>query len=154
MLVVKIKTQIFILLIMVVSILLIYSCGNSKSTYLTSYNNSKYRLSVKKTKNKELVDSAWISINISELDQKNNKLFQNPSVITYGCYKYHLNKNSHFFKVNSTNFKSQIRITSIGFFTIETMPFVIKENDSIVIDFVLAEDDRALNDCDGGYIEN
>lgn len=91
-------------------------------------------------------DSAWVTINVK--DERNNEALM-ASTITFGCKKVLTQEKQMAFKVKRLDNKHQLQLASLGYFTIETMPFNFIKGDSVVINFLLYEDDRPLINCNG-----
>ncbi|WP_439880901.1 hypothetical protein ACSX1A_17310 [Pontibacter sp. MBLB2868] len=91
-------------------------------------------------------DSAWVTVKVKDEEGGNAPM---PLTIVYGCQKMQTQQKQASFKVRRLDNKHQLKVAALGYLTVETMPFDFSKGDSVVVDFVLGEDDRPLVNCEG-----
>ncbi|MCF8713432.1 hypothetical protein JM658_01205 [Joostella atrarenae] len=126
--------------------LFVMSCKTSQNHLQHSYNKSRYTIKFTNNTTNSFVkiDSIDVIVNIHNKEQRTL-----PSIVTYGCLSIPIQNNKSSFKVKKVSVPEQIKVTSIGYFSIETEPFINLKYDKIILDLYLAEDDRPLTHCDG-----
>ena len=76
----------------------------------------------------------------------NKSIKNNPCWIDIGSKKYQTSSDSLTARFNNIkDIPIRLNVASLGCFTIETKPILLKKNDSIVFNFYLAEIDKPLN---------
>lgn len=125
------------------SSILIFGCNQSASKYLSTYNKSSYNIS--SVTNKSAGDSVDVHFTFDFADEKTTT---NPVQILAGCDKYQTTDKSLNFKLAKMDMPIQFKISSIGYFSIETTPVVTNKIGSISIHINVSEDDRPLLHCE------
>jgi hypothetical protein len=139
------------LYILSLALFLATMCGSFISTsqnernITPSYaNGSGYIWETQKAE-KKIIDSIWV--NLSVHDNMGNLLTYGTTISSL-CQKLQVDNGKAAIKLKRSDIKRHFRAVSIGYFTVETEPCFFSENDSVIIDFVLAEDDRPLINCE------
>ncbi|MFY0630230.1 MAG: hypothetical protein JXR05_07600 [Flavobacteriaceae bacterium] len=130
--------------LLIVGILLLTSCSKETSERHKTYNEGWYEWKNHNSKN-QLIDSIYISV---EVVDKNKKDLLMISKLQYGCMSFNLKKGINTFKIRKSSVKMRLKITSLGYLSIETSPYLHVKSDSIVANFYLAEDDRPFLNCE------
>jgi len=120
--------------------LLLFSCSKPKSKLLKTNNKSTYSLNTTTNRSME-ADSVKVNFTFNFSDQNT---ISNPVQIKVGPYLFRTAENDFERKVDKSEMPIQFKITSIGYFSIESKPIVTKEIDSIFIEVNFVEDDRPL----------
>ena len=127
----------------------ISSCSNaskdeSSSVLLGTWqNDAGYNLEVLKT-NKKIGDSTWFNVSFLE---KNDEVFDYGVTLKYACTEMEVDNGSIQFKINNGTTGFRMEVSSFGHYSIQTEPRMLHENDSIVINFIMAEEDRPFYNC-------
>ena len=127
-------------------LLLAIACNSSKNLYNT-YNKSKYTYEYLENHDPDRAISDSIDVTIELYDATSNKSIVN-SIITIGCYKFQGKTGNATYSVRSSNDLEQIKISSIGYFSIETLPLHTNRG-NILLKVYLTEDDRIIMNCEG-----
>lgn len=131
-------------LFLLVGILFLTSCLRETIEKHKTYNDGWYEWKNHSSKN-QLIDSLYISVKVVD---KNKKDLLMISKLQYGCMSFNLKKGINTFKVRKSSVKMRLKITSLGYLSIETSPYLEVKSDSIVAKFYLAEDDRPFLNCE------
>lgn len=107
---------------------------------MKTYNKSTYSLNTTTNRSME-ADSVKVNFTFNFSDQNT---ISNPVQIKVGPYLFRTAENDFERKVDKSEMPIQFKITSIGYFSIESKPIVTKEIDSIFIEVNFVEDDRPL----------
>lgn len=130
-------------------ILLLFIIGgsfttNHQSDLKPSYSNdSGYKLKLFNAI-QTVKDSNWIQIKIRD---KNYDFIRDGTQISIGCKRIKVVNGQISFLLRKIDVAANFRVTAIGYYSVETEPLFLKEKDSVVIDFVLGEDNRPLINC-------
>lgn len=130
-------------IITIIAASLIFSCANSELQKHTTYNNGWYEWN---NNLEQDISKDSISVVIQVIDKNDSKKIMF-SKMQYGCQKFDLSHGMNFFKFKKGVSKNQIRVSSVGYLSLETKPFVA--SNSLTVRFFLAEDDRNLVNCEG-----
>ena len=126
-------------------VLICCSCSSIKNGLIPTNNKGGYKI-VYLDKNIE-IDSDKIHVFGKVVDIKTNTPLSH-SQILIGCLKFETTVNGEFsFKINKTDIKQHLEISSIGYKKIVTEFLNLKDKNSLKIDFFLEEDDRPMIDC-------
>ncbi|MBW8245247.1 hypothetical protein K1F50_20765 [Muricauda oceani] len=117
------------------------SMGEIKPSYT---NGGGYRLKKFKT-NGENRSGFSVIINLLKTD---GSLFDYQATLMYGCNEYVIDSDKKTLSLENSDIPTQFKIISVGYFVIETEPISLSSNDSIAIDFIMAEDDRPFINCE------
>ena len=74
--------------------------------------------------------------------------FDYQATLIYDCNEYVIDSNKKTLSLETSDIPTQFKIISVGYFVIETEPISFRSNDSIAIDFIMAEDDRPFINCE------
>jgi hypothetical protein len=111
----------------------------------STYNDGYYTMEVYESKDPNAINRVWFSVSVKDLK------FMNPLThwkLTSGCPDDTDIWTTDRIGFISRNFgRQQYEISCIGQNSIKTMPFTPKPNDSIVLNFVLAEYDDPEYEC-------
>lgn len=121
-----------------------FACKGEKDLKPSYSNGSGFRLRLLNA-NQIISDSNWIHINIRD---KNNDFIENGTQVIIGCEKIDVVNGQMSFLLRKIDVESIFKASSVGYYIVETEPLFLKENDSVVIEFVLAEDHRPLINCE------
>lgn len=122
-----------------------YGTKSKSSDMIPSYTNgSGYKWKFLKAK-RSLNDSFWINISVHDL---NGDMIKSGTSILTLCKKVNLENGEISIKLSNSDIKRQLKVTSLGYFSVETKPFPFQTNDSVEISFKLAEDDRPIINCE------
>lgn len=119
-------------------------CKAEKDIIPSYSNGSGYRWKLLKANN-IVSDSLWVQINIRN---KNNDFIENGTTAVTGCKKINVENGQSTLLLRKIDVESVFRASSVGYFVVETKPILLQENDSVIIDFILAEDNRPLINCE------
>ncbi|MEE1962508.1 hypothetical protein V1387_07410 [Allomuricauda taeanensis] len=117
------------------------STGEIRPSYA---NGGGYRLKKFKT-NGENRSSFSVIINLFKTD---GSPFDYQATLIYGCNEYVIDSDKKTLSLEKSDIPTQFKIISVGYFVIETEPISLSSNDSIAIDFIMAEDDRRFINCE------
>lgn len=121
---------------------LIVACNKSVPNILNTYNKSTYSLNT--TPKTSANDS--VKVNFTFIFSEQNTT-SNPVQVKAGCEIFRTTENELEIKVGKMDMPIQFKITSIGYFSIETVPIETNEIDSISVGVNFVEDDRPLTHC-------
>lgn len=122
---------------------LIFGCNQSVPSLLSTYNKSTYSLSTASGDSPK--DSVKVNVSFNFSDPETS---ENPVQIFAGCEVFNTTENELEFTIGKPDMPIQFKATSIGYFSIETVPTVTKKVDSISIEVNFAEDDRPMVHCE------
>lgn len=130
-----------------VLILLVSGCVNTKNTMQATYNKGGYQLRTYKKSEVVVEDSVLITGKISALNEANNLV---APIIKYGCNIQHSSTGEFRFKVKTSDVKLSLSASAVGYLTVDTEPLHTQAGDSLIVNFILAPDERPLLNCEGG----
>jgi len=131
-------------------LLIVVGCSSNgtidnRNNLISSYSNgSGYKWRIYES-NKTLNDSFWIDIKVRE---NTGDLLKDGTRILTACEKLNLENGKITLKLAKSDVERQLRAVSVGYFIVETRPYLFQANDSVVIDFILSEDDRPIINCE------
>lgn len=123
-------------------LLLIVACNKSVPNILNTYNKSTYSLNT--TPLTSANDSVKVNFTFNFSDQNTTS---NPVQVNAGCEIFRTTENELEIKMGKMDMPIQFEITSIGYFSIRTVPIETNEVDSISFSVNFVEDDRPLTHC-------
>lgn len=129
--------------ILLTSSIIIFGCNQATSKLLNTYNESTYHLSTASGDSHR--DSVIVNFSFNFSDPETS---ENPVQVIAGFEKFNTTENELEFTIGKLDMPIQFKATSIGYFSIETVPIVTNEVDSISIEVNFAEDDRPMVNCD------
>ena len=94
--------------------------------------------------NQKIGDSVWYIINFLD---KDGNVFDYGVTLKYYCREIIIENGSFTLKSNHSDNEIRFEVSSFGYYSIQTKPRSTKENDSIVINFIMAEEDRPFYNC-------
>lgn len=126
---------------------LIISCSTIKNELIPTNNIGGYKIELKNNSN---IDSTEIHFFGKVIDVATEKPISNAQ-LTFGCLKYETSSNGEYsFRIKySDDSTLYLKAITIGYKTIETKFLSFTNNNSIKINFYLAEDDRPFINCGG-----
>lgn len=145
MLAVKHKLPIFLFII---PLIVTMGCSmNKKSSFHQTYNKGNYTITRNKSENLYKQGKILISGEIKGIGASNDDIY---AVIKYGCLETTSNNGEYKFILKEKSDQPlQFTAVSIGHLTVETAPMKLELGDSINLNFMLAEDERPLINCEG-----
>jgi len=122
--------------------ILTFGCNKSSSNLLNTYNKSTYSLNTASEVSPN--DSVQVNFRFNFTDEETSA---NPVQVNAGCSVFKTTENELDIKIGKSDMPIQFKITSIGYFSIETLPFITSEVDEISIEVNFSEDDRPMLHC-------
>lgn len=136
-------TQIKYLIILLTLTILTFGCIKSTSNLLSTYNNSTYSLNT--ASKVSPTDSVKVNFRFNFSDSETSV---NPVQVNAGCSVFKTTENELAFMIGKSDMPIQFKATSIGYFSIETVPIITNEVDEISIEVNFSEDDRPMVHCE------
>lgn len=121
---------------------LLVACNKPSPNILNTYNKSTYSLNTAPKTSAN--DSVKVNFTFNFSDQNTTS---NPVQVKAGCEIFRTTENELEIKIGKMDMPIQFKITSIGYFSIETVPIETNEVDSISFGVNFVEDDRPLTHC-------
>lgn len=94
--------------------------------------------------NQKVGDSAWYTINFLD---KDGNVFDSNVTLKYYCREVSVENGIYSFKSNYGGSEFRFEVSSFAHYSIQTAPWTTRENDSVVITFIMAEEDRPFYNC-------
>jgi len=123
--------------------ILTFGCIKSTSNFLNTYNASTYSLN--NASEVSSTDSVQVNFRFNFSDEKTSA---NPVQVNAGCSVFKTTENELDVKIGKSDMPIQFKVTSIGYFSIETLPVITSEVDEISIEVNFSEDDRPMVHCE------
>lgn len=123
--------------------ILFSGCNKSSYNLLSTYNNSTYILST----TSEVSPNDSVQVNF-RFNFANEETSANPVQVNAGCSVFKTTENELDIKIGKSDMPIQFKVTSIGYFSIETLPVITSEVDEISIEVNFSEDDRPMVHCE------
>jgi len=123
--------------------ILTFGCIKSTSNFLNTYNASTYSLN--NASEVSSTDSVQVNFRFNFSDEKTS---ENPVQVNAGCSVFKTTENELDVKIGKSDMPIQFKVTSIGYFSIETLPVITSEVDEISIEVNFSEDDRPMVHCE------
>ncbi|WP_417363058.1 hypothetical protein [Galbibacter sp.] len=118
---------------------------NNHNNLKPSYTNgSGYKLKLRNVI--QIVnDSIWIQINVRN---HKNDFIKGGTQVAIGCEKINIANGQLSLLLRKVDVEFIFKVSSVGYYSVETEPLFLEEKDSVEIDFVLGEDYRPIINCE------
>lgn len=123
--------------------ILTFGCIKSTSNILNTYNTSTYSLNTASKVSPN--DSVQVNFRFNFADEETSA---NPVQVNAGCSVFKTTENELDVKIGKSDMPIQFKVTSIGYFSIETLPVITSEVHEISIEVNFSEDDRPMVHCE------